>query len=32
MDEAAHLYIELCKLPLEEQKIFLEWAREEIKK
>ena len=32
MDEAAALYLELCKLPLEEQRIFLEWARDEIKK
>ena len=32
MDEAATLYLNLCKLPIEEQRIFLEWARVEIKK
>ena len=31
-DKAAVLYIELSKLPIEEQKIFFDWAREEIKK
>ena len=32
MDEAANLYLELCKLPIEEQRIFLNWARLEINK
>lgn len=28
---ATELYIELCKLPKEEQEIFLNWARDEIR-
>jgi hypothetical protein len=32
MKKAVELYTELCKLPIEEQKIFFDWAREEIKK
>jgi len=31
MKKAAELYVEICKLPLEEQVKFFDWAREYIK-
>ena len=31
MKKAEELYVEICKLPLEEQVKFFEWAREYIK-